>query len=106
MPYIQECEEAVKKMRLESKTPSTQKWADFPTRFKQDNATETDILIIPRVTSENRKYISIDYYEYPTVCINSAFQIINANDYLFGILNSSMHMAWMKTVCERLKSCN
>ena len=103
MPYVRECVEAVKKMRLESKAPSTQKWADFPTRFKQDNATETDILIIPRVTSENRKYIPIGYYEYPTVCSDSAFQIINADDYLFGILNSSMHMAWMKTVCGRLK---
>lgn len=103
MPHVIECIEGVRKMRLESKAPSTQKWADFPTRFKQDNATDSDILIIPRVTSENRKYIPIGYYEYPTVCSDSAFQLINADDYLFGMLNSSMHMAWLKTVCGRLK---
>lgn len=103
MPHVRECVEKVRKMRLSSIAPSTQKWADFPTRFKQDNATNTDILIIPRVTSENRKYIPIGYYEYPTICSDSAFQLINADDYLFGILNSSMHMAWLKTVCGRLK---
>ena len=103
MPYVMECVENVRKMRLASKAPSTQKWADFPTRFKQDNATNSNILIIPRVTSENRKYLPIGYYEYPTVCSDSAFQVIEADYYLFGILNSSMHMAWLKTVCGRLK---
>ncbi len=103
MPHVRECVEKVREMRLRSKAPSTQKYADFPTRFKQDNAADSDILIIPRVTSENRKYIPIGYYEYPTVCSDSAFQLIDADDYLFGILNSSMHMAWMRTVCGRLK---
>lgn len=103
MPYVIECVEGVRKMRLESKAPSTQKWADFPTRFKQDNATNSDILIIPRVTSENRKYVPIGYFDYPTICSDSAFQLIEADSYLFGMLNSSMHMAWMRTVCGRLK---
>lgn len=47
--------------------------------------------------------IPIGYYKYPTVCSNAAFQIADADLYLFGILNSSMHMAWVKTVAGRLK---
>jgi len=104
MPMVRKRIEKVRENRLSSKAPSTRKWADSPTLFKQDNAAESDILIIPRVSSENRNILPIDYWEYPTVCSDSAFQVIDADDYLFGILNSSMHMAWMKTVCGRLES--
>lgn len=103
MPYVMERIEAVKNMRLESKKNATQKWADFPTKLTEDRTTDKDILIIPRVTSENRKIVPIGYYKYPTICSDSAFQLIDTDDYLFGMLNSSMHMAWMRTVCGRLK---
>lgn len=103
MPLVLERVEAVKKMRLESKAASTRKWADYPTRLRQDQVTDSDILIIPAVSSENRKYIPMGYFKPPTICTNAAFQVINADDYLFGILNSSIHMAWMRTVCGRLK---
>lgn len=104
MPLVRERVENVRHNRLKSKAPSTRKWADYPTLFKQDNAAESDILIIPRVSSENRNVVPIDYWEYPTVCSDSAFQLIQADDYLFGMLNSSMHMAWTRTVCGRLES--
>lgn len=104
MPYVRERIEAVRKMRMESKKAATRKWADFPTRLTEDRTTTEDILIIPRHTSENRKFVPIGYFEYPTICGDSAIQLINADDYLFGILNSSMHMAWMRTVCGRLES--
>lgn len=103
MPYVRERAEAVRKMRLGSKKAATRDLADFPTRLAEDRVTDNDILIIPRVTSENRNFIPIGYYEYPTVCSDSAFQLVDADDYLFGILNSSMHMAWMRTVGGRLK---
>ncbi|MCA1010377.1 class I SAM-dependent DNA methyltransferase [Halobacillus halophilus] len=103
MPLVRERVESVRKMRLDSDAPSTQKWAEYPARFKQDNAVDSDILIIPRVTSENRKFVPIGYFEYPTVCSDSAFQVLDADEYLFGILNSSMHMAWLRTVAGRLK---
>lgn len=103
MPLVRERVESVRKNRLNSKAPSTRKWADYPTLFKQDNATDSDVLIIPRVSSEKRNIVPIDYWQYPTICSDSAFQVIDADDYLFGMLNSSMHMAWMRTVCGRLK---
>ncbi|MFG6120941.1 class I SAM-dependent DNA methyltransferase [Thalassobacillus sp. B23F22_16] len=104
MPYVLERVEAVRKMRIESKRPDTNKWADFPTRFPYDQVTNGDILVIPQVTSENRKIVPIGYFEAPTICSNLAFQVENADNYLFGILNSSMHMAWMRTVAGRLES--
>lgn len=103
MPYVREKIEAVREMRLKSKKEATQKWADFPTRLTEDRTTNEDILIVPRVTSENRRFVPIGYFEYPTICSDSAFQLVNADNYLFGILNSSMHMAWMRTVGGRLK---
>lgn len=104
MPYVMRRIEGVRKMRLESKKESTRKWADAPSSFTEDRVTNGNILIIPRVTSENRKYIPIGYFEPPTVCSDAAFQVVDASLYLFGILNSSMHMAWVRTVAGRLKS--
>lgn len=104
MPYVKERIEGVRKMRLESRKESTRKWADTPARFTEDRVTNSNILIVPRVTSENRKYIPIGFFQPPTVCSDAAFQVVDASLYLFGILNSSMHMAWARTVAGRLKS--
>lgn len=104
MPFVRERIEAVRKMRLASKKAATNKWADAPTHFAEDRVTEGNILIVPRVSSENRKYIPIGFFEPPTICSDAAFQLVDATLYLFGILNSSMHMAWTNTVAGRLKS--
>ena len=104
MPHVKERVEAVRQLRLESKKEATRKWSDFPTRATEDRTTEGNILVVPRVTSENRKYIPMSYYEYPTICSDRVFQTLDASIYLFGILNSAMHMAWMRTVGGRLKS--
>src|SRR5699024_8301123 len=103
MPYVLERVQKVREMRLASTKDATQKCADTPTLFTEDRAANSDILIIPSVSSQNRNIIPIGYYKYPTVCSNAAFQIADADLYLFGILNSSMHMAWVKIVAGRLK---
>ncbi|SIO32860.1 Type II restriction/modification system, DNA methylase subunit YeeA [Carnobacterium alterfunditum] len=103
MPLVQERVEKVREMRLNSSAPSTNKWADYPTLFKQDAASDSDILIIPRVSSVQRSYVPIAYAEYPTVCSDSSFQIPNATHYLFGILVSKMHMLWLETIGGKLK---
>lgn len=54
--------------------------------------------------SENRDFIPIAYKNPPDICYASAFFIENADLYLFGILNSTMHNAWMRTITGRLKS--
>ncbi|MDG5473917.1 class I SAM-dependent DNA methyltransferase [Jeotgalibacillus sp. ET6] len=104
MPLVQERISAVREMRLNSKKASTRQWADFPTHFTEDRVIENKMLIIPRVTSENRKIIPIGYFDSNTICSDAAFQIEDDTKYIFGILNSNMHMVWMRTVSGRLKS--
>jgi len=95
--------ELVKKFRLDSVAPSTQKFAATPTLFRDRNQPETYILI-PSTTSENRKYIPIGFFGKDDIANNSCHTVPNGNLFHFGILMSAMHMAWVKSVCGRLKS--
>lgn len=78
--------------------------ADFPYLFCQIRQPETSYLVFPRHSSERRKYIPIGFMD-KNVIVGDACSIIpNADIYLFGILTSNVHNAWMRTVCGRLKS--
>ncbi len=96
--------EAVRNFRQASKAASTQKFAATPTLFCQIAQPKTDYLLIPQVSSENRRYIPIGFMPKETVASNLVSVIPNATPYLFGLLTSEMHMAWMRQVCGRLKS--
>ncbi|MBD2394094.1 DUF559 domain-containing protein [Cyanobacterium aponinum FACHB-4101] len=104
MPHVLKRVEAVKKMRLSSKSKPTQKLADTPTRFHVENMPDSDYLLIPRVSSENRKYIPIGFISPDSITSDSCLIIPNADLFLFGILTSEMHMTWVKYVCGRLES--
>ena len=103
LPEILKRVEAVKKFRLDSVAPSTQKFATTPSLFRDRNQPETYILI-PSTTSENRKYIPLGFFNKDHIANNSCHTIPNGSLYHFGILMSSMHMAWVKSVCGRLES--
>jgi hypothetical protein len=94
----------VKKFRLKSTKEATRKWADYPTLFIEERQPNSEFLIIPRVSSENRKYIPIGYLSENIIVSDSAISLPNATLYHFGILTSNTHMTWVKTVCGRLKS--
>ncbi len=79
-----------------------QKLADTPTLFREINNPE-QYLIIPRVSSENRRYIPIGFLNAETIPTDSATIITNAGLYEFGILISNVHMAWMRAVAGRLE---
>ncbi|MGC4387693.1 type IIL restriction-modification enzyme MmeI, partial [Streptococcus suis] len=94
----------VREFRQASKAESTRKFADRPTEFKQNAQPATPYLIVPRVSSENRRYVPIGYIQ-PDVIATDATQIVpNASLYEFGIITSNVHMAWMRTVAGKLKS--
>lgn len=95
--------EAVKKFRLDSVAPSTQKFSATPTLFRDRNQPETYILI-PSTTSENRKYIPLGFFGKDDIANNSCHTVPSGNLFHFGILMSAMHMAWVKSVCGRLES--
>jgi len=104
MPLVSERIEAVRKMRLSSSKIATQKWAQFPTLFTENRQPLTDFLLIPSVSSENRKYIPIGYLDKSAIVSNLAFTLQNASLFLFGILSGEMHMTWVRYTCGRLKS--
>ena len=104
MPLVMERVQAVRKMRLESKAESTRKYAAYPTLFRQIAQPDSDYLAVPEVSSENRLYIPIAFVGKNTICSNTVQFVPSATLWHFGVLTSSMHMAWMRLVCGRLKS--
>lgn len=104
MPECLKRVDNVRKFRLDSKRASTLKMAEKPTRFQTENMPSGNSIIIPETSSENRKYIPIGFISHEILCSNAVRLIPNATLYEFGILTSNVHMAWVKTVCGRLKS--
>jgi hypothetical protein len=94
----------VSKERKESKAPSTRAYADRPYLFVQRAYKPTDSIIIPRVSSERREYIPMGYLDKDTVIADSAFAVYDAEPWVFGILTSRMHMAWVRVTCGRLET--
>lgn len=103
-PLILERISKVREMRLASSKEATRKFADYPMRFMEIRQPETDYLLIPRVSSENRKYIPIGYISKDVISTDANMILPNATLYHFGVLTSNVHMAWMRAVCGRLKS--
>lgn len=102
MPEVMRRIEACKQDRLNG-APDRQKLADTPMLFRETNNPDTYI-IVPRVSSENRRYIPLGFLDENVIPTDSATIIQNAKLYDFGVLTSNVHMAWMRAVCGRLKS--
>jgi len=103
MPLSKRLIECVKGVRMKSSSVSTQKLADFPTRFHVTNIPKTNFIVIPEVTSENRDYIPMEYVE---TCVSSKKLFSNlvklmpdATIYHFGVLQSCVHMTWTRAIC-------
>ncbi len=104
MPYALERIGAVKRFRSSSKRGSTLKLSETPTRFQVENFPSANYLLIPSVSSESRRYIPIGFLDPSTFASNLVLIVPDATLYHFGILQSEMHMAWMRAVCGRLES--
>ena len=111
MPECYKRVQAVREFRLASKSVPTQKLADTPTRFHVENFPNGNYILIPRVSSEKRKYIPIGFVESGTLCSDSVHVLDCSQNnmrfsslFIFGILTSSIHNAWNRAVCGRLKS--
>lgn len=104
MPKVKERIEAVKEFRLKSTKEATQKYSNYPTRFMEIRQPSSEYILIPSHTSENRKYIPIGFVSPEVISSNANLIIQNANLYHFGILESNVHMAWVRLVCGRIKS--
>ena len=107
-PTIMKKIEAVKKFRLESNSPDTQRYADYPMRPARlryySEERNTCALCLPRISSATRRYLPMELLDADTIGGASILMIPDATLYTFAILNSNVHMAWMRTVCGRMKS--
>ena len=133
MPLIMKRIEAVKEFRLSSKKEQTRRRAQTPTLFAEDRYIEADSIFMPMVSSERRQYVPIGFVDSKTIMNNKslfipirsscnrkyipfghvdknvivsnlASFIPNTDNFLFGVLISSVHMAWMRAIAGRLKS--
>jgi hypothetical protein len=91
-------------MRLASSKALTVKWAVFPSLFTENRQPNTDYILIPRHSSENRKFIPFGFFDKDHIVADSCSSIANADLFLFGQLTSMMHMSWVKYTCGRIKS--
>ncbi len=104
LPEVLKRVQSVKEFRNKSVRPSTTKMAAYPTLFGENRQPDSKYLLIPRVSSENRKYIPISFFDKNFIISDTCLFIANANLFHFGVLMSSMHIAWVKSVCGRLES--
>lgn len=103
MPLCLERVKSVKEYRLNSPSAGTVKLADTPTRFHVENMPKGHYIVIPEVSSEKRRYIPMGYLDDSKLCSNKLRLMPNANLFEFGVLESNVHMAWMRCVCGRLE---
>lgn len=96
--------EAVREYRLNSTSAGTRKIADNPTRFHVSNFPKGNYIVIPQVSSERRRYIPMGYMDETVLCSDKVRIMTEGTLYHFGVLESNIHMAWMRAICGRLKS--
>ncbi|WP_171315128.1 class I SAM-dependent DNA methyltransferase [Enterococcus cecorum] len=103
-PLILERVQKVKDFRLNSKKIATQRKAETPTLFDEIKESKIDYIAIPKTSSEKRRYIPMDYLSSEIIAGDGIRMLPTESKYLFGILTSNVHMAWMRTVAGRMKS--
>ena len=103
-PNIMKRVQAVKDIRQKSKNAQTKQAANIPWRFGQYRAPAPNYIAFAKVSSERREYIPFGFLTDDIIPGDKLFTIPNATLYMLGILTSNVHMAWMRTVCGRLKS--
>lgn len=96
--------QAVKEMRLKSTAAPTRALAERPYLFFSSPQTENPYLCIPEVSSGRRKYIPVGFMPNSIIAANTVVIVPDATIYHFGVIDSIVHMAWMRVVCGRLKS--
>ena len=104
MPLTASRVKAVREYRLASRSAPTRDLADTPIRYHLNVLPDAPFLAIPRVSSENRKYVPIGYLEPPAIPSDATMVVQDASLGLFGLLTSYMHMVWLDYIGGRLKS--
>jgi hypothetical protein len=104
MKKVHERVEKNREYRLASGREATKKLAEKASLFGEIRQPSSSYLLVPKVSSENRRYMPIGFCKPEIIASGTTLIVPNAKQYHFGILQSQMHMAWMRQVCGRMKS--
>ena len=104
LPLIRERISKVRIFRQGSNKAATRRFADQPTRFMEIRQPDSNYIIVPSHSSEHRRYIPMGFMSPDVICSNANLMIPSATLYHFGVLESNVHMAWMRVICGRIKS--
>lgn len=104
MPLCLNRVEAVRQSRLASSRAVTRQLAETPREFAFTNISKSTYIVVPRHSSEKRKYIPLGFMNPDVICSDAILLISDATLYHFGVLTSNVHNAWVRAVCGRLKS--
>jgi hypothetical protein len=104
MPAVMERVKAVRQFRLDSTAAPTRRAAETPTVFFFVSQPTKPYVLIPEVSSERRKYVPLGFMNPEVISSNKNYLIAEPSLYVFGVLQSLMHMTWMRTVAGRMKS--
>jgi hypothetical protein len=103
-PVLRQRLAIVRTARLETRTLAVQAQADTPYLFSQIRQPTARYLALPEVSSENRRFIPSAFLEPDVIAGNKLITVQGADNWLFGVLHSSMWMAWIRTISGRMKS--
>jgi len=103
LPMVRDRVKEVDKFRKKSKAATTREYP-YPSLFRQVTQPKSDYVLVPGHTSETRSFIPFGFFSRTDIVGNSCFAIPRATLFHFGVLQSTMHMAWVRTTCGRLKS--
>ena len=104
IPPVIQAVSNVKSIREQSNREATRKLAETPTLFGEIRQPDSEYIIIPRHSSQNRKYIPMGFVSPDIICGDANLLLPQATLYHFGIMISNVHNAWIRTVCGRIKS--
>src|SRR3546814_4305161 len=94
LPNVRERDQKVREARLKSPTKQVRDYAEMPSLFTQDRQSKGSYVALPEVSSENRRFIPIAFLDESTVASNKIQMVVGGTLFHFGILTSTMHMAW------------
>ena len=103
LPMVLKIIDAVSQFRKASKAASTRNYP-YPTLFRQVTQPDSDYLLVPCTTSENRQYIPFGFFDKENIVGNTCLSLPNATLFHFGVISSSMHMEWVRHTCGRLEN--
>ena len=101
LPLVMERVKGVKTFRLASSAAPTRRAAITPTRFFYQAQPECEFIVIPEVSSERRKYVPLGLLPPNVIASNKLYLVKSDSRYLLGVLQSAMHMAWIRVIAGR-----